>query len=120
MSTKTAKRSGLAGWDRKQLTLRLAGRRKELLAGIAQRVAPGCAPTEAIDRALDLALGVARSETDADLPDRVAAIERAIEASGAATQAELVTLRRSVDAMTDALAKLHALLRELASEEPAC
>lgn len=36
-------------WDRGQATVKLVGRRKELLERVARACAPGCSPVEAID-----------------------------------------------------------------------
>lgn len=100
-------------WDRGQATVKLVGRRKQLLAQIAQAHAPGCSPVEAVDRALELAT---KPEDEADLASRLYAIEELLALVDEARRKDAAKIEAQIAKLAASLASLHALIEHLAEE----
>lgn len=100
-------------WDRGQATVKLVGRRKQLLEQVARAHAPGCSPVEAVDRALELAT---RPDDEADLASRIYAIEDLLVLVDEARGADSAKLEAQLLKVASSLAALHALIEELAGE----
>jgi hypothetical protein len=101
-------------WNRGQATLKLVGRRKQLLEQLARARAPGCSPVEAVDRALELAT----APSDAtDLASRLFAIEDLLMLVDEARRGDTAKLEAQLAKIAANLAGLHALITELAREQ---
>jgi len=111
MSGISAGRASRGPW-RAQATIKLVGRRREALATLAEREAPGCSPVDAIDRAIDLALA-ARGEMDS-LQGRLDAMEDTLEAIDHARRAEAARIEAGMARLAASVERLHALISEVA------
>ncbi len=100
-------------WDRGQATVKLVGRRKQLLEQVARAHAPGSSPVAAIDRALEMAT---RPEDEADMASRIYAIEDLLVLVDAARSADTAKLEAQLAKVAASLAGLHALITQLAGE----
>jgi hypothetical protein len=101
-------------WSRGQVTVKLVGRRKQLLERIARAHAPGCSPVEAIDRALEMATA---PQDDADFASRLFAIEELLALVDEARAADSVKVEAQIGRLAASLAGLHAMIKELAGEQ---
>lgn len=101
-------------WDRGQATVKLVGRRKQLLQAIARAHAPGCSPVEAIDRALELA---SAPDDEADVVSRMHSIEDLLMLVDEARRSDTAKMEAQLAKVAASLAGLHALIKELAGEQ---
>lgn len=114
MSEPAAKFEG-QGWDRDQVSLRLTLRRKTRLLSLARELPPEATPTDAVDRALDLALAglVARGREDeddfgaADVSAALGRLDSGVAAASALLDAKLTRL-------SNQLAEARPLIEEAA------
>ena len=103
----------LRDWDRGQVTVRLTTRRKERLMLLAAREALSGGPTDAIDRAVELAL---TPETPDQLREEIVELREALTESDAARERTDERLGRSLFELLEIVAGLSKTLRELGSE----
>jgi hypothetical protein len=101
-----------SAWDRGQATVKLVGRRKQLLEVVAKGC-PGCSPVEAMDRALELAT---RPEDETDFASRIYAIEDLLALIDDARRADAGKIEAQLAKVAASLSSLHALITELAGE----
>lgn len=101
-------------WSRGQATVKLVGRRKQLLEGIARAHAPGCSPVDAMDRALEMATS---PQDEADFASRLFAIEELLVLVDEARAADADKIEAQIAKLATSLASLHALIKQLAEEQ---
>ena len=101
-------------WNRTQATVKLVGRRRQLLERIARAHAPGCSPVEALDRALELANN---PEGASDLASRIDAIGELLSIVDEARRSDTYKLEEQLKKVAASLAALHSLIAELAGEQ---
>jgi len=100
-------------WSRTQLTIRLTGRRKQLLLKLAALAEPGCTPGEAIDVAIRTALD---ERGPGELEARMQSVEDTLEAMDSERRFEAARIERALKKLESGVAALHALIAELAGE----
>ncbi len=103
------------GWERSQVTIKLTPRRKSLICDIALGMPNGTTPSDAIERALEIAWN-SRSETDA-LNSRMESIEDTIEAADGERRREADRALNAIADLSETITRLHRLLLELSSDE---
>jgi hypothetical protein len=101
-------------WGRGQATVKLVGRRKQLLEKVASIHAPGCSPVEAIDRALEMATA---PQDESDLASRLFAIEALLALVDEARAADSSKVEAQIAKLAASLAGLHSLIKQLAEEQ---
>jgi len=107
------KKADEQGWGRDQLTLRLTVARLARLRALADHMGPGATPTDTVARAIELA----SAQLDAPANDaRLEAIEDQLGALVAGHKLATDRLEAAVLALARNMAKLHALISEVASQ----
>lgn len=110
MSASEIKFDGL-GWDRDQVSLRMTLRRKTRLLSLARELPPEATPTDAVDRALDLAIAglIARGRKDENTFDATAVsaalsqIDSEMAATSTLFDAKLTSMADDLSKLVDAL-----------------
>lgn len=110
-----AEKSGERGWKRRQLTLRLPPERLAQLRSIATQMNSDATPTDAVDRAIAMAVAQIGSDRHGD---RLDAIEDALEALAMERRFDTDRIEAAVLALGKNLAALHALISEVANQAP--
>lgn len=113
METHDERRLG-PGWDRAQMSLRLTPERRAELLALCSELGPTPTPTDAIDRALEIAKqakleigreAVSADDIDAALEARMPALREAIDRQG-----------RDIEQVVKSLRGLHQLMSAIAQE----
>ena len=110
-----SEKSDEQGWDRAQLTLRLPSARLARLRALANKMAGHASPTDAVVHAIDIA---AAQFDAAALEARLDAIEDDLGAMSAERRRDTARLEAAILAIGRSLGELHALISEIASQEP--
>ena len=111
-----SQRTASNGWDRSELNIKLSKRRRAWLAVLTKDLAPGSTPTEAIDRALELA-ALAAGDDGSAKEERLGDLEDAIERSAMEQRLATASVEESVRALAKGIEDLRALISEVASQE---
>ncbi len=103
------------GWDRRELNLRLGRARLAKLKEIAKDLPTGATPTEAIDRAIDLARSDPNDQRE-NLEQIACALD-ALEAKADISHAALDRISAQMQSLAKSVDALRALISAVADEE---
>lgn len=103
------------GWERRQMTVRLTAKRKELLRRLALRVPAAQTPQQAWDRALESALVAIDGE--ADFAERLAQIEETLARMDEASASQVARLEAAAVQVSQSVDALRTLLASVAAQD---